>query len=346
MNPLREIKVFFKYFIDLPKLRLPLIILVSLIISGINYLFIPFSIELMAENLLYTFVLWQGNYAFSSVCHPFNNDHTQPRIVVYLVFAAVYSLIVVVLVNFIMLDLDESFRGYLSEFLVAFGITVFISLVYFSYEYFELFRTSVEEKEALKRAHIENELKVLNHQINPHFLFNSLNTLMSIIPEDSNLALEFTRRFSNVYRYVLQSKNKDLVSLGEEMQFVHSYIFLMKIRHGDNLMADININDKDLLCQVPPLTIQMICENSVKHNTISEAHPLHLKIHIADEMIIIRNNKNKKLIKEDGTGTGLENIEKRYHYLSEKSILIIDEEEYFEVHLPLLKVEKYEIGNR
>lgn len=337
---------FIKHFFHLPSLRLPLILMVSLTISGVYFLFSEFSWLTGLKNFLFTFLLWQGNYAFSSICHPFNQDHLQPRIQVYIVFAFLYSIIVTAIINLGLGQITLPFKRYLAEFFISFGVTVFISLIYFSAEYFHLFRKSVEEKEALKRAHIENELKVLNHQINPHFLFNSLNTLMSIIPEDSSLALEFTRRFSDVYRYVLQSKNKDLVSLSEEMQFVNSYIFLMKTRHGKNLKTEINIPDHYLLSKVPPLTIQMICENAVKHNTVSDAHPMKISFYIADDLIIIRNNKNKKMVKENGTGTGLENIEKRYRYLAGKSIKIINEKEYFEVQLPLLKVERYEISDR
>ncbi|MFW5761176.1 MAG: sensor histidine kinase [Cyclobacteriaceae bacterium] len=343
---MQRVKIFVKNFFHLPSFRLPLIVMVSLIISGMNFLFSDFSWMIIFKNFLFTFLLWQGNYSFSSVCHPFNQDHLQPRITIYLLFALLYSIFITALVNVALWQVDLLFRRYLAEFFISFGVTIFISLIYFSVEYFQLFRKSVEEREALKRAHIENELKVLNHQINPHFLFNSLNTLMSVIPEDSNLALEFTRRFSDVYRYVLQSKNKDLVSLAEEMQFVNSYIFLMKIRHGDNLKTEVSIPDQYLMSKVPPLTIQMICENAVKHNTISNAHPLRLTIRIKGELIKIWNNKNKKLVKEDGTGTGLENIEKRYRYLAEKSVEIIDAPDYFEVQLPLLKVERYEISDR
>jgi len=336
---------FIKHFFHLPSFRLPLIVVVSLIISGMNFLYSDFSWLTIFKNFLFTFLLWQGSYAFSAICHPFNQDHLQPRVFIYIMFALAYSVMVTILVNVALWQINLPFKQYLGDFFISFGVTLFISLVYFSAEYFHLFRKSVEEKEALKRAHIENELKVLNHQINPHFLFNSLNTLMSIIPEDSELALDFTRRFSNVYRYVLQSKNKDLVSLAEEMQFVNSYIFLMKIRHGENLKTDIAIADNELLSQVPPLTIQMICENAIKHNTIADAHHLHIKMYAEENKIVIWNNKNLKLVKENGTGTGLENIEKRYKYLSGKGIKVIDKENYFEVQLPLLNVQSYEISN-
>lgn len=336
---------FIKHFFHLPSFRLPLIVLVSLIISGVYFLFSEYSLLIGLKNFLFTFLLWQGNYAFSSICHPFNQNHLQPRIQIYIVFALLYSIFVTALINVGLWQIDLKFKRYLAEFFISFGVTLFISLIYFSSEYFQLFRKSVEEKEALKRAQIENELKVLNHQINPHFLFNSLNTLMSIIPEDSHLALEFTRKFSDVYRYVLQSKNKDLASLGEEMKFVNSYIFLMKIRHGANLLTEINLSNKDLLCKVPPLTVQMVCENAIKHNTISGTHPLTIKIDKGKENIKIWNNKNQKLVKEDGTGTGLENIQRRYQVLAGKSIVVCDEPEYFEVQLPMLTVKKYEISN-
>lgn len=343
------LKKFFANFLKIPLYRIPLIILVASVIYGLFYFFgNVFDFKSFIQYLIYTFLYWQGNYSFSKTIHETypSIDYTKPKIFLHISFAFVYAIIVVVLINFLLYNLQSPFKVMLGEFLIGFGVTIFISLIYLSAEYFLLFKESMQEKEALKRAQIENELKVLSSQINPHFLFNSLNTLMSIIPEDTQLALDFTRKFSDVYRYVLQSKNQDLVSLQEELKFVDSYIFLMKIRYGDNLNIQNEIPAEAMNKKVPPLALQMIVENATKHNTISSIKNLHIKLsYESPDQLVVWNNCNLKMQTEAGTGTGLENIRRRYHYLADKDIEVNPSEDEFTVKLPLLNVEKYEINH-
>jgi LytS/YehU family sensor histidine kinase len=189
---------------------------------------------------------------------------------------------------------------------------------------------------------MDNEIKVLTSQVNPHFLFNSLNTLITLIPEDKETAIRFTQKLSDVYRYVLQGKNKDLISLEEEISFLENYIFLLKIRYGSNLIIEKKVEPEALLRQLPVLSSQLIIENAIKHNTISASKPLRIGITANQNWLTIVNNRNEKLVAEPGTGTGLENIRKRYALYSNDDIQVEDTREYFSVRIPLLKVARYE----
>ncbi|MGK7394979.1 MAG: sensor histidine kinase [Candidatus Cyclobacteriaceae bacterium M3_2C_046] len=329
--------------------RLLLIILVAVLISTIQYIFSDnFIWKDPVLNLIYTFVYWQGNYKFSCYIEEkySNLENTAKKFGIYLSFAFILAAVVSLLVNFIFYGFYFEFERIFSDFLIGFGVTLLISFIYATFSYSELLKQSIREKETLKRSHIENELKVLSDQVNPHFLFNSLNTLMSLIPEDQDLAVEFTRKFSDVYRYVLQSKDKDLVSLQEEVDFAEKFIFLMKIRYGENLLIKQEIEPCHLNLKMPCLALQMVIENATKHNTISQAKSLTIQIlSEKNDYIIVSNNINPKLTPENGTGTGLENIRRRYAYYSDKKMEIIQSAEQFKVKLPLLQVDAYEIDH-
>ncbi|MEM7299383.1 MAG: histidine kinase, partial [Bacteroidota bacterium] len=205
--------------------------------------------------------------------------------------------------------------------------------------FFDQWHHSIKINEALKNQQIRTQFEVLQNQMSPHFLFNSLNTLTTLIAEDSNVAISFTERLSEVYRYILQNKEKEVVKLGEELDFVANYVFLLKIRYPENLQVEWKVDDKYLDNSIAPLTIQILVENAIKHNVISKTKPLLIEIYVENgKSIVVKNNLQKKKTIEKSTKTGLANIHKRYEYFGKQNIDVITTAENFMVAVPLLNI--------
>lgn len=214
-----------------------------------------------------------------------------------------------------------------------------VGSVYENAYFFQQWKNTIQLNEALKNQQIRTQFEVLQNQMSPHFLFNSLNTLTTLIAEDGKIAIEFTEKLSEVYRYILQNKEKEVVGLSEELEFARNYIFLLKIRYPENLKTKFEVDEKYLKRSIAPLTIQILLENAIKHNVISKAHPLFIEISMkGNNAIIVKNNLQKKKTIEKSTKTGLVNIKKRYEYFGQKNIAIETTKEEFSVMIPLLKV--------
>ncbi len=195
----------------------------------------------------------------------------------------------------------------------------------------------------VQKENLQSQFEVLKQQVNPHFLFNSLNVLTSLIKIDPDLAESFTERLSKVYRYVLENKEKDLVSLSTELEFLNAYLFLLEIRFMKKLFVDIKIDKSYSDYLILPIAIQLIIENAIKHNTFSKALPLKIEIFVDEQQRLnIINNLNLRETKLISTGVGLENINRRYELVSEQKPEFIKTTEYFIAKLPLLKSEKIE----
>lgn len=193
------------------------------------------------------------------------------------------------------------------------------------------------ENEKLRAESLQSRYDALRNQINPHFLFNSLNALNLQIKENPESAVIYVEQLSSVLRYTLKSSEENLVPLSDEIDFIKSYIQLLKTRYEENLEISININDKYLTGKIPPLSMQLLIENAVKHNIISKASPL--KIHIAsteDKSIIVKNNLAPKLTAEERSGTGLTNLAQRYLLASGKEIQIRKDSQTFSVEIPII----------
>lgn len=200
-------------------------------------------------------------------------------------------------------------------------------------------RISGQQKEVLRRKNAESQLEVLKSQVKPHFLFNSLNTLSSIIHTHPDIAVEYVQNLSHVYRYILDIREKKLIPLDQEILCVRAYLKLLKVRFGDNIVF--RINDENLSSQhhIVPLALQLLVENAVKHNIISKTRPLQIDITIgSDNTISVVNNLQLKHRVEESTGTGLKNIQNRYAILTGQDIIIQRSEEEFKVVLPLIEV--------
>jgi LytS/YehU family sensor histidine kinase len=209
------------------------------------------------------------------------------------------------------------------------------NLLEFSFFLNERYRKSLAEVEKFRKENAEYQFEMLKLQLNPHFLFNSLNTLSSLVYEDASKASEFIRRLSDVYRYVLDNRNKELVTLKEEMDFIHSFSFLQGLRFQGMIDFRFEIDEKSLTRKIAPMTLQLLVENAVKHNVASSRKPLVISIQSDDTFISVMNNLQPKA-EQPGTGVGLKNITSRYAFLTEKKVDIKNENQIFKVVIPLI----------
>jgi LytS/YehU family sensor histidine kinase len=190
----------------------------------------------------------------------------------------------------------------------------------------------------VQKENLQSQFEVLKQQVNPHFLFNSLNVLTSLIKIDPDLAESFTERLSKVYRYVLENKEKDVVSLSTELEFLNAYLFLLEIRFMNKISIEIRIDKSYYDYQILPIAIQLLIENAIKHNTFSKLDPLKIEIFVDDQQKLnIINNLNIRETKFVSTGVGLENISRRYALVSDKKPEFSKTKEHFIAKLPLLK---------
>lgn len=192
-------------------------------------------------------------------------------------------------------------------------------------------------KEAIKRAGLQGQLQSLKSQVNPHFLFNSLNTLSALISDEPKRAEQFVDEMARVYRYLLQTNQHELTTLSVEIRFIRSYFHLLRTRYDTGLDLLIDISEADLAKCIPPLTLQLLVENAVKHNTILEANPLRVSIRsLGNDLLEISNNRLLKTTPVRSTRLGLANIMAKYELLSDRTPAIDDSGEIFTVTLPLI----------
>lgn len=196
----------------------------------------------------------------------------------------------------------------------------------------------IRRTESISRQKVQSQFETLRNQVNPHFLFNSFNTLISTIEQDPDEAVNYVERLSDYFRVVLEQRDKDVITLREELELVKNYLFLQQKRFGSNLEYRIHVNEATLKSLVPPMTIQILIENAIKHNIISKQKPLKIDILEENGILQIKNNLQLKLLKEPSTGIGLENVKNRYKILFNSNITFKDSEEYFVVELPIQTV--------
>lgn len=222
--------------------------------------------------------------------------------------------------------------------LTSIAITFIISFFLNAAEFLRNWKQTALDAEKLKKEQMATKYESLKNQVNPHFLFNSLNALTNLVYEDQDMAADFIRQLSKVYRYVLDTRSKEVVSLETEMKFVESYLFLQKIRFDEKLKVDVEVAGFEKR-MIPPLALQMLLENAIKHNTIAKDEPLTIKIFVEKEMLVVENNLQIKNIPiEEVSGMGLANIKARYEFLSDKPVVIEKTDQVFRVELPLLTI--------
>jgi sensor histidine kinase YesM len=262
------------------------------------------------------------------------------RVLVQSVFMLVWSVLTLGMLYLIWYFLKDGALQYPQFLFFIFIISVLFLTAFIgvsqAVNFIKQWKTTLLEVEKIEREKLKADYKALQNQVNPHFLFNSLNVLISEIKHDPDTAETFTRKLSMVYRYVLQSKNHELISLSKELDFIRSFIYLHQVRLGDALKVTIDIGNDSKQLYLPPLTLQVLVENAIKHNVINEENPLHINIATPEtQILIVKNNLNPKQSFES-TNTGLSNIKARYELLKEDGIKIEKSTTEFIVTVPLL----------
>lgn len=215
-------------------------------------------------------------------------------------------------------------------------ISFIISLIFTATGFFFAWKRSFQQAEKLKIEMLAYKYESLRNQINPHFLFNSMNVLSDLVYEDQALAVKFIQQMSDLFRYVLDSRDKELVPLKDELEFVRSYTFMLKTRFEEKLKIDIDVEPgaDDFIV---PMSLQLLIENAVKHNEVSEAFPLRILIRKSGDSLEVENNLQPKNVGDDSKKTGLKNITQQYAFFSERPIRIITTDDRFLVRFPILK---------
>jgi len=325
-------------------------IIVSLfifLIDGGEKTFERYSVTFLISGM-YTFFIGLGNgFLNDYLDSKFSwTEETRKRTIAAIVGTLVMNIALVYFcnyLNFIVIqgkNPEKFFNGemnFINWFFINFAIM--ISAIGHARGFMAAWKNStkkevVEQKLIAKSANAQFES--LKNQLDPHFLFNSLNVLDSLIEENPVQAQRFTNSMSKIYRYVLEQKDKELVSVEEEIDFAKTYCELLKTRFEDAVTFDFNISEEDKKGFVVPLSLQLLLENSIKHNFATSSKPLNIKIFTEKGNLIIENNLQTRELQNTSTGVGLANIVSRYNLLTERNVFVEKSEAFFRVKLPIL----------
>lgn len=329
---------------------------IYMIIVGIGISFLLHFINKQAEenhnvfldfltSIVITILVWEGNLRIDSwlnIKFPWVGNAGK-RIVIELLSSMIYSAVVIycsmLFFNQFVCPLPVASKEAFMATAMIIGVMVsFILLtVEIGSQFFSNWKASLIEIEHHKTEVVQAQLQNLKNQINPHFLFNNMSVLSSLVYKDQDKAVDFINQLSKVYRYLLDNKDKELVSLEDELTFIRSYTYLLQIRFDTNIQFDIQVENNVLQKLVPPMAIQILVENVIKHNEISEALPLTVSIKNRGDVLEVTNNLQLRTNTEPSSKTGLKNIKDRYHYFTSEPVEIIESTNAFVVKIPLLK---------
>lgn len=328
-------------------------IIVGVLVAMMLKVLIPFPenglrIQLVSflESILITIFIWEGNLMLDDFLEKRYPWSLKPalRIFVQLPVSTIYSaslmFVTMLLFNAFVCEIPFNERGLFLSISITIGLLV--SLILMAVEtglfFFREWKESLVQVEKYKTESAQANLENLKNQVNPHFLFNNLSVLSSLVYKDQEKAVDFINQLSKVYRYLLDNKSNELISLEEELKFISSYAYLLNIRYSPNLTIDMQISEDKKKLLLPPLTIQLLLENAIKHNIISNEAPLTISLKSEDDNLVISNRINLRLSIEPSSKTGLKNIKVRYSYFTNREVMIKEQEELFVVIIPLLTV--------
>lgn len=324
------------------------IFLVLLIIRFITGNTIRFDYSLLVNfgyTMLYGLTLFYANaILFIYLDAIFKTERfTKSRVVIGFLASFFISIFVIFLLRVFedVIVEGRSFTAFLtaetmSNYLVAIVLTFVVTLAFHAFYFYKAYNESKVKEQKIIAGTANAKFESLKNQIDPHFLFNSLNVLSSLIEENPENAQKFTTSLSKIYRYVLEQKDKELVTVQEELSFAKTYMNLLKMRFENSITYELPENFVNDEAKVVPLSLQLLLENTIKHNVVSEQKPLHIKIYVKDNYLIVENNLQKKEVMRDRRGVGIQNIVSRYAILSKRKVLIDETNSTFTVHLPIL----------
>jgi len=296
-------------------------------------------------TLLYTFTIGYANkFIFVFLDRFFVEERfSAKRIVVGFLSSFVGTLVVVFLLRIFENVIIEkrNFEQFLAKenpanYIFAIAMTFIIVLSFYAFYFYKAYNENRVKEQKIIAGTASAKFESLKNQIDPHFLFNSLNVLSSLIEENPENAQRFTTSLSKIYRYVLEQKDKELVSVEEELAFAKTYMNLLKMRFENSLFYELPTTILNPEAKVVPLSLQLLLENTVKHNVVSEQKPLHIRIFIEGDYLAIQNDYQKKEVLQDRKGVGLQNIISRYGIITNRKVLIEQNEQTFTVKIPVL----------
>lgn len=291
--------------------------------------------------LVMVIAVWEGNHYLETKIAIFEKqDKVHPLIIFFLfsiVSVTLISLAVTAGLSLYFKDESHSLITFKLALGFAFRINLFLHSLNAIYFFIDRYKNVQLEAEKLKKQNAEARFEALRNQINPHFLFNSFNVLSSLVYKDADTSSKFIDQLSNVYRYLLYNQQNKLVKLSEEMAFIESYIYLLKIRFQENLAIQKDIADDLKDTYIAPATLQLLIENAIKHNVVSKANPLSITIFSNGHYLVVENSIQLKEVKEESTNIGLNNIKSRYDYLCGKDTMVINSNGVFTVKIPIIK---------
>lgn len=209
----------------------------------------------------------------------------------------------------------------------------------FGIQFLKNWKNAQIQSEEFQKESIKAELETLKNHLDPHFLFNNLNVLSSLISKDQKLSQRYLEKFAEVYRIILQSSSEELVVLKQELDFISAYMYLMEIRFEDTIQVETDIKPTSHQLYLPPLTLQMLIENAIKHNSVSEIRPLKINVECRDQYLVVKNNlQPKKIESRNSSKTGLRNIKRRYRYFTKREVQVIQNDKSFIVKVPLIDI--------
>lgn len=305
-----------------------------------------FNLENYLVTLFITIPLWAGDrliMIWSRTKYPLFKD-VRRRLIHQSASMFLFTIVFSNLLGWILDDLifKSHNGGHFSTdvFITSNSATIFCTImiiaVYESIYFMNELKNSVEEKEALKRESLKAQLYALKTQVNPHFLFNNLNTLTALIPDNPKQAIDFVQQLSKVYRHILEVQDEKSIPLKDELDVLKAYGFLLKTRFGNNLNIDIDVPEEKLQQKIVPLSLQLLMENAIKHNIVSSANPLQINIFAENGHLVVSNNLQVKNQLIESTGIGLDNIRNRYKLLGDEEVIVAESGESFTVSIPLI----------
>ena len=222
---------------------------------------------------------------------------------------------------------------------VSFIISAVVTSIFYAVYYYRFTQERKVKEQKIIAGTASAKFDALKNQLDPHFLFNSLNVLTSLIEENPEAATKFTTSLSKVYRYVLEQKNKELVTVAEELTFAQQYMSLIKTRFEDSIVFTISDSISNPEAKVVPLALQLLLENAVKHNQVTPAKKLHITIFEENGNLVIKNNIQPKQVVKESSGVGLHNIRQRYYLLTNRPVTIKQDDKEFSIAIPMLTKE-------
>jgi len=296
-------------------------------------------------NQLFAVSLYMANaFLFYFLLTKYKKEiFTPKRLSLAILGGIVITIITIFLLEMFIITIfyDQTITEYLrsispKDYYVSTLISLVVSLIFYIVFYYRFKQESKVKEQKIIAGAASAQFDALKNQLDPHFLFNSLNVLTSLIEENPEAATRFTTALSKVYRYVLEQKNKQLVTVEEELKFAKLYISLIKMRFEDSIVFKVPEQLSNPEAKVVPLSLQLLLENAVKHNIVTSNNKLYITIYEEDGNLVIQNNYQPKKVVKESTGVGLQNIRKRYYLLTDRAVTIKQDDAHFQISIPLL----------